>query len=203
MPGIAPLIQNLVSSISAKASSGIRNKDLAEWQREYLTGLTQEIYSVPLPRHFRGRTFTDLSLELYRRYSLLLFGLERIRGGRLHVVLSPGRPEAIQRGDVGFFIAEDQLQMEQMLTDAVAAGHRREKTHSNFGRRTVPQWAKRLFSSRVRCVLLCACVVCGLFVCGCVAVLLLVHDVYAHGNRVASPTTNTRAEWCAQIQPHP
>ena len=86
MPGIAPLIQNLVSSISAKASSGIRNKDLAEWQREYLTGLTQEIYSVPLPRHFRGRTFTDLSLELYRRYSLLLFGLERIRGGRLHVV---------------------------------------------------------------------------------------------------------------------
>jgi len=142
MPGVAPLIQNLVTSMSSKAASGVRASHMESWQNEYMSGLVQEIYSVPLPHHFRGRGFAELSLEMYRRYSLLLFGIERMANGHLHIVLNPGADGVIKRGDIGFFIADDQLQLETMLREAAPTTS--QPFLGSFGRRTVPRWAKKL-----------------------------------------------------------
>lgn len=55
-----------------------------------LHGVTQEVYSVNMPKSLRGKPFSECVLHVYHEYDLTLVGLLLSYKGHTHVVLNPG-----------------------------------------------------------------------------------------------------------------
>ena len=102
IPGIIPLIANLVRS------SGAASETEFDWLNEYLEGSEQEIYRAPLNEEFKNNTFAQISKIIYKNYDAIAFALEIEVDGKTTISLNPGGffiEKFIQpRNDIMFFI---------------------------------------------------------------------------------------------------
>lgn len=121
-PGFSTLITNLVVSV-AYSSASLKQP----WHQEYSAGLLQEIYSLPLPREYEGRTFAEVALFVYRRYDSTMFAVgvpaeggeeEGGEEGGMRVLLNPGCQYILRPGTIAFLITEDQHSIDTILSHA-------------------------------------------------------------------------------------
>uniref|UniRef100_A0A7S3D5A0 RCK N-terminal domain-containing protein n=1 Tax=Palpitomonas bilix TaxID=652834 RepID=A0A7S3D5A0_9EUKA len=121
-PGFATLIANLISS----SGDVPKSVQLDPWQQEYSSGLSQEIYHVDLAV-FQGMTYKDALLSIYEKLGIMLFALEvKAKFGNVReVVIKPRMDYTIQKGDIGFVIAEDSEVT--FIIDSAAPPEQREK----------------------------------------------------------------------------
>ncbi|CAD8157114.1 unnamed protein product [Paramecium pentaurelia] len=69
-PGLIAFISNLITS------SGNPPNLPQKWLNEYWIGQGFEIYKTLLPNFFRGKSFTQTVLILYKQFQVILFGIE-------------------------------------------------------------------------------------------------------------------------------
>jgi len=102
IPGIIPLITNLISS------SGSGKKTEFAWMDEYLDGTGNEIYRAKLNEHFKNNTFCQLAKKIYEEYDAIAFALEIDIKGKTIISLNPGDffigKTNDEREDVKFYI---------------------------------------------------------------------------------------------------
>ena len=77
IPGIIPMITNLVSS------SGSGEKTEFTWMNEYLDGIGNEIYRAKLNEKFKNNTFCQIAKKIYEEYDAITFALEIDIKGKL------------------------------------------------------------------------------------------------------------------------
>ncbi|KAJ3444332.1 calcium-activated potassium channel alpha chain [Anaeramoeba flamelloides] len=104
-PGTSTFLSNLVQThhpISTKDDDS-----MPIWEKEYLHGLSMEIYTVVLPKVFKNKTFDEVSLLLYQKLSIILFAIviDDISGNPV-CLLNPGNTHFISTGDIGYVIAD-------------------------------------------------------------------------------------------------
>ena len=66
-------------------------------------GEGDEVYRVPMPSFYAGRTFQDLFLDLYQRQSIILLGVERNQ----EMIVNPKGEFRLEDGDALFLIAPE------------------------------------------------------------------------------------------------
>ena len=102
IPGIIPLITNLISS------SGSGKKTEFAWMDEYLDGTGNEIYRAKLNEHFKNNTFCQIAKKIYEEYDAIAFALEIDIKGKTIISLNPGDffigKTNDEREDVKFYI---------------------------------------------------------------------------------------------------
>lgn len=102
LPGIIPLIANLVRS------SGADEETDEIWLNEYLDGSGQEIYRASLNERYKNNTFAQISKEIYKNYGAIAFALEFEIDGKTMITLNPGsffvEKSFEERKDILFYI---------------------------------------------------------------------------------------------------
>ena len=102
IPGIIPMITNLVSS------SGSGEKTEFTWMNEYLDGIGNEIYRAKLNEQFKNNTFCQIAKKIYEEYDAITFALEIDIKGKTIISLNPGdfyiTQTCDEREDVKFYI---------------------------------------------------------------------------------------------------
>ena len=102
IPGIIPMITNLVSS------SGSGEKTEFTWMNEYLDGIGNEIYRAKLNEKFKNNTFCQIAKKIYEEYDAITFALEIDIKGKTIISLNPGdfyiAKTCDKREDVKFYI---------------------------------------------------------------------------------------------------
>ena len=102
LPGIIPLISNLVRS------SGSSSETNYLWLNEYLDGIEQEIYRTELNESFKNKTFAQISKFIYKIFDSIAFALEIEIDGKTIINLNPGgffiQKFLQNRDDVKFYI---------------------------------------------------------------------------------------------------
>ena len=102
IPGIIPMITNLVSS------SGSGEKTEFTWMNEYLDGIGNEIYRAKLNEQFKNNTFCQIAKKIYEEYDAITFALEIDIKGKTIISLNPGdfyiAQTCDEREDVKFYI---------------------------------------------------------------------------------------------------
>ena len=93
IPGIIPMITNLVSS------SGTGEKTEFAWMNEYLDGIGNEIYRAKLNEKFKNNTFCQIAKKIYEEYDAITFALEIDIKGKTIISLNPGDFYIAQQGD--------------------------------------------------------------------------------------------------------
>ncbi|KAJ1915326.1 hypothetical protein H4219_004379 [Mycoemilia scoparia] len=131
IPGFAALIYMLSMTVTDQEASALLGSlsqqqryaaNSSSWAKEYLDGVCQEIYEVPIPQGLIGRSFFKVARHLYRAYKLVLFGvgsplkdyhMRSCQGGgvacdgmRYDIRLCP-HSHTFKGGDIMFIIAPD------------------------------------------------------------------------------------------------
>jgi hypothetical protein len=71
-PGFSTFVSNLMIS----SSNTIRKEmEHIHWFVEYVTGISNEMYLVPIPDNLIGVNFSDLVIALYKTNNSLLIGV--------------------------------------------------------------------------------------------------------------------------------
>ncbi len=84
-PGINTIVSTLITS--SKPTSANSN---SLWINDYLSGLQNEIYRVPLQAElFAGLTFAVVAQHIYKEFDIILFALEVNVNGTVRVFLNP------------------------------------------------------------------------------------------------------------------
>lgn len=138
-PGFSTVITNLVVSVAYDGDSGS-----LPWHTEYGAGLKQEIYSLHLPKWFEGRSFSDVSLMVYREYAATMFavGIPAHGTSDIGVQLNPGADFILREGFVAFLITEDQATIQRI---AMHSNHAKVPAPSTPSKRTTRR--KQLMSA--------------------------------------------------------
>lgn len=107
-PGIITMLYNLVASDDDSSLA----PSAPDWQKEYETGCSYEIYRVPLSPKFTGTTFSEAAHAVYAEAGVCLFALELHSAGSSdsRVLLNPANMQIPSRKKFilyGFVIAED------------------------------------------------------------------------------------------------
>jgi hypothetical protein len=88
--GFTTFLTNLISS------STFPTQDFARpWHREYWSGLSCEIYRIPLSARFDGLTFSNCASEIFEQNQALFFGIKPVDGGE--VFLFPGSEYTLKK----------------------------------------------------------------------------------------------------------
>lgn len=74
------------------------------WMKEYVTGLSHQIYPFVLGPVFEGETFREAAKEIYTQYGVILFAMYNNSESRRGVMLNP-RHRKLYEGDLCFLIA--------------------------------------------------------------------------------------------------
>ena len=102
IPGIIPMITNLVNSSGSGATTEF------VWMNEYLDGTANEIYRAKLNDQFKNNTFCQIAKKIYEEYDAISFALEIDIKGRTIISLNPGdffiAKTGDEREDVIFYI---------------------------------------------------------------------------------------------------
>lgn len=112
--GIATVVTNIVKSMSSRNAIGGK-----PWMDEYMNGVEQEMYNAEVPARFVGHAFPDVVHSIFMKFGVLLFGVRVTSRGVENIAVNPGRSYSMRAGDVGFFIGDDQKQIDCMLLDKV------------------------------------------------------------------------------------
>ncbi|KAJ3191603.1 hypothetical protein HK101_007566 [Irineochytrium annulatum] len=130
-PGFTTLINILVTSIPDASIRRFESKyDVKKggmWAKEYVRGLTNEIYPVVLGRCFRGLTFKSLSERIYLRHGALLFALAAETEGDgagtaetntvIKDILVNPADYVLKGGEEAYMIARDAFTAETLVRD--------------------------------------------------------------------------------------
>lgn len=89
-PGINTLISFLITSDKPEFDSGKYKIDSNEWIDDYLYGMQNEIYRVPLePQNYSGYTFSIIASQIYKIFQIILFAIEVQHDGVNNVYVNP------------------------------------------------------------------------------------------------------------------
>mmetsp|Transcript_12783 Transcript_12783/g.44411 ORF Transcript_12783/g.44411 Transcript_12783/m.44411 type:complete len:1137 (-) Transcript_12783:29-3439(-) len=142
-PGFSTLLANLVSSSALSSSASAAG---SPWHKEYAEGMTQEIYTLPLLEHFQGLTFAHAAVEIFRRSGACLIAIGHKRTltdpskGSIAVCLNPSKHITLRDGDVGYLIASDSRQLEELLSPEHAVNRQKATVLGRYRRKLTKAW---------------------------------------------------------------
>jgi hypothetical protein len=119
-PGLIALLSNMIRTHGEPKTMG------EPWLREYVGGMSHEVYRMPFSRDFIGQTFSDSARVVYRQLGLTLLAVETNSFGdsEPHLLLNPGRAYTIMDGDMALVFAhtrEDALPLSRFIIEAETA----------------------------------------------------------------------------------
>jgi hypothetical protein len=112
VPGFGTMMSNLVTSTMRGINKENEN---SYWMNEYIIGISNEIYMIPIPEHLYGIEFTKIVKNLFLKHNSLLIGVEtcfvnidakRDEDYIYEILLNPVS-YIIRPGDKAFIIASD------------------------------------------------------------------------------------------------
>jgi hypothetical protein len=104
VPGIIPLLTNLVNSYTDLALDTMHEN----WMREYQAGAMNQIDSFRIPHGLVGLSFSRVSKIIFSDYGACLFGIMSTMSGfnTLSVVLNPGEDYMLKETDIALVITD-------------------------------------------------------------------------------------------------
>lgn len=105
-PGFSTFICNLITSRAATLSVSMQDKP---WMTEYILGLDNELYLVPVPARLVGKLFHDAVEEMYKLKRAILLGVQnKLKDDLYDIFLNPVNYK-LREGDKVFVIAKDSI----------------------------------------------------------------------------------------------
>eukprot|EP00898_Chlorokybus_atmophyticus_P003949 jgi/Chlat1/4555/Chrsp29S00338 len=120
--GITPFLTNLFVSAD---DVDFTEQPAGSWLAEYVHGMTHKVYPVVFSPVLHGMPFLAVANILYKRYSVVLFGLDSASSGHRNIIISP-LDHIIEGSDLGLVIADS-------LSSAQRASRHRPSTESKMG----------------------------------------------------------------------
>ncbi len=104
VPGIIPLLTNLVNSYTDSASDALHEN----WIREYQSGAANQIETFRIPHGLVGVPFSTAAKIIFFDYGACLFGIMSTMSGfnTLSVLLNPGEDYKLKETDIALIITE-------------------------------------------------------------------------------------------------
>ncbi|KAJ3273634.1 potassium channel, sub T, member 2 [Terramyces sp. JEL0728] len=86
------------------------------WQVQYADGAQNEIFKIQLNPLFIGRSFSTVSLYLYRQFQVITFGIHYYipQNEIHHVALNPGTRYNLKKGDCLYVIANSRAMLQEI-----------------------------------------------------------------------------------------
>ncbi|KAJ3310692.1 potassium channel, sub T, member 2 [Boothiomyces sp. JEL0838] len=108
--GIGTLMINLL-----RGTKNYNHFDIP-WQAQYADGAQNEIFKIALNPLFIGRSFSTISLYLYRQFQVITFGIHYYipQNDIHHVALNPGLKYNLKKGDCLFVIANSRSVLQEI-----------------------------------------------------------------------------------------
>ncbi|XP_070544720.1 calcium-activated potassium channel subunit alpha-1-like isoform X30 [Ptychodera flava] len=101
---LAPGFSTIMANLFAMRSNSEINKDT--WQKHYLAGCGNEMYTEYLSPAFNGMSFPEVSEFCFTKLKLLLIAVEiGMDTQDSTIAINPGRSVTIHEGTLGFFVA--------------------------------------------------------------------------------------------------
>ncbi|CAD8066859.1 unnamed protein product [Paramecium sonneborni] len=114
-PGINTLISFLIQSSKPSYDTSKYDKNKEEWIDDYLCGMQNEIYRVPLESEaFVGLTFSQISQAIYKELNIILFALEVELESGTSVFVNPAEYLFEDYLHYGYVIASEMPNIDQV-----------------------------------------------------------------------------------------